>query len=109
MNKRPQIMLKPTIHRQQEVIEIEFSDERDFLAKLKPEMPARWSAGLKRITPHMLQHSFATPLLEQGINLRVIQNFLRHENIQTTEIYTPVSNLEIQKAINPIDEIISKI
>ena len=101
-------MLKPTIHRQQEVIEIEFSDERDFLAKLKPEIPPPWSASMKRITPHMLQHSFATQLLEQGINLRVIQNFLRHENIQTTEIYTPVSNLEIQKVINPIDEIISK-
>ncbi len=79
-------MLKPTIHQQQEVVKIEFSDERNLLAKLKPEMPARWSAGLKRIIPHMLQHSFATPLLEQGINLRVIQNFLRHENIQTTGV-----------------------
>ncbi len=56
----------------------------------------------------MLQHSFATHMLEQGTNLRVIQNLPGHENIQTTEIYTPVSNLEIQKVINPIDEIISK-
>jgi site-specific recombinase XerC len=108
LNKRPQLTLKPTIHRQQEVIKVEFSDERDLLAKLKPEMPARWSAGIKRITLHMLQHSFATHMLEQGTNLRVIQNLPGHENIQTTEIYTPVSNLEIQKVINPIDEIISK-
>ncbi len=57
MNKRPQIMLKPTIHRQQEVIKIEFLDEHDLLAKLKPEIPARWSAGIKRITPHCLRHS----------------------------------------------------
>ncbi|SFF39177.1 tyrosine-type recombinase/integrase [Sunxiuqinia elliptica] len=108
MNKRPQIMLKPTIHRQQEVIKIEFSDERDLLAKLKLEIPACWSTSIKRITPHIARHSFATQLPEQGTNIRVIQHLLGHENIQTTEIYTPVSNLEIQKAINPIDEIISK-
>lgn len=61
-------------------------------------------AGIdKRATVHTLRHSFATHLLENGINIRVLQDLMGHANVKTTEIYTHVMRRDLQAIKSPLD------
>lgn len=59
----------------------------------------------KRVTTHTLRHAFATHLLEQGANIRVVQVLLGHSSIRTTQLYTHVSNQTIAKVVSPLDHL----
>lgn len=76
-------------------------DERSLANVLKQALEK--SQINKPVSLHWLRHSFATHLLENGTDLRYIQEILGHSSSKTTEIYTHVSNKSIQKIISPFD------
>ncbi len=112
-NKDRIVMLSPKVKKNLLKLDIEkqglvFKTNRDGKYSLRSieliVKKAAQKAGIrKKVTPHSLRHSFATHLLEQGVDVRYIRDLLGHANLQTTMIYTKVSNKDISKIKSPID------
>ena len=69
------------------------------------EKAAKKAGITKEVYPHLLRHCFATHMLENGVNIRILQELLGHADVKTTEIYTHVMARDIRQLQSPLDRL----
>ena len=69
---------------------------------------AREAGITKRIYPHLLRHSFATHLIEQGTDLKIVKELMGHNNIKTTEMYVHIADTFKSNIKSPLDDILEE-
>lgn len=114
-SKQRQIFLTPKLIEKLNKFFEKYPDYEYILSKDKPLTPrniqkivekiAKKQGIQKKVTPHTFRHSYATHLLEDGTDIRTIQALLGHENLQTTQIYTKVTDALYKKAKLSIDSL----
>ncbi len=60
----------------------------------------------KRVSCHTFRHSFATHMLENGVNIRIVQELMGHADVKTTEIYTHVMDKDYSVVVSPLDSLV---
>ena len=82
---------------------------RQYFGKILKKLTCQAELNFQKISPHKIRHSFATHLLKQGINLRVIQELLNHKDIGATQIYTHVANEKLKQTVEQFHPLSKKI
>ena len=78
------------------------------IRELKVRSPLREAGITKRIYPHLLRHSFATHLLEQGTDIKIVKELMGHNNIKTTERYVHIADTYKSNIKSPLDDLLTE-
>lgn len=84
---------------------------RQYFAKILKKIAIETGIRTKDVSPHKVRHSFATHLLNNGADLRIIQELLGHKSVSTTQIYTHVANEKLKSTVenfHPLSRIMKK-
>lgn len=95
---------RPTVHDKKDPLFVSHVNEplNERTVQRVVRMFRNFLTGNKNITPHKIRHSFATHLLSQGADLRVVQELLGHQTLASTEKYTHVTSAQLAKMCNEL-------